>query len=167
MEVVSPQEPVTAPSSELASEEMTVSENHREVRSLTGDRKGLSKLRNQPSPRGLRAIPGPGTSHLRASVSSFRRDKCRQGVFTRQGLGPAWESEDQRGGRVRGLPSKQPSAGLGGFLTRHHPCSGWGAGGADKSGGLGEPERGHMCPRARSRPGSLLRWASPRAAGHR
>lgn len=56
---------------ELASEETTASENHLEVRSLTRDRKGLSKLQNQPSPRDLRAIHWPGTSHLCAGVSSF------------------------------------------------------------------------------------------------
>lgn len=145
---------------ELAREEMTVSENHLEVRSLTRDRKGLSELQNQPSPRDLRAVHWPGTSHLRVSVSSFRWDKRHQGVFTRQGLGPAWESQRIiQGGCARGLPGQQPSR-VGGLADQAPPMRGLGcrrSRQAWRSGG--GPVRGRRCLRARSQLGPLLTCA--------
>lgn len=156
---------------------MTVSENHLEVRSLTRDRKGLSELQNQLSPRDLRAVHWPGTSHLRVSVSSFRWDKRHQGVFTRQGLGPAWESQRIiQGGCVRGLPGKQPSR-VGGLADQAPPMRGlgcrrsrqaWRSGGGASEGTQvpkGQEPAGtaaDLCLEARR-----LGWASPRATGHR
>lgn len=61
-----------------------------------------------------------------------------------------------------GAPEDCPAnshRGLGGLLTRHRLCGGWGAGGAGKPGGLGGAGEGTQVLRARSQLGPLLTCA--------